>query len=67
MDLQARWLRRIIDDRRAECTDVNADGTEIACDITPLARIDLGGGDDRFSSGADDDAVVVRAGPETTR
>ena len=47
----------------AGCTDVNADGTEIACDITPLARIDLGGGDDHFSGGADDNAVVVRAGP----
>ena len=44
------------------CTDVNADEREIACAITGIARLDLGGGDDLFLGGDDEHGVTVKAG-----
>ena len=47
------------------CTDVNAGEpeTEIACEITDVARIDLGGGDDLVLGGDDGHKLAIDAGP----
>jgi Ca2+-binding RTX toxin-like protein len=46
----------------ADCSDVEMNGRRIACDITDLANIDLGGGADRLIGGADENELLVKAG-----
>jgi Ca2+-binding RTX toxin-like protein len=46
----------------AECTDVEANGRRISCDISEVANIELGAGADRLIGGADDYQLVVDAG-----
>ncbi len=45
------------------CTDVKADETEIACEITSVARLDLRGGDDLVLGGDGVHELAVDAGP----
>ncbi|HEY7256541.1 MAG TPA: MopE-related protein [Solirubrobacterales bacterium] len=46
----------------ANCTDVELNGKRISCDISDIAKVDLSGGDDSVSGGADDNEMVVDAG-----
>jgi Ca2+-binding RTX toxin-like protein len=62
-----KWLFQQIADGAlmtagANCTDVEADGKQISCDITDVAKIDLAGADDRLLGGSDDNAMLIDAG-----
>ena len=46
----------------ASCTDVEANGKRISCEISDVANLDLKGGDDRLIGGAEDNEMVVNAG-----